>query len=76
MKKKQIVLYLAEDIAYLVHVGLRNWTDDPSSGKAWDAISEMDDGAWEQLCEAVAGEIYPRIRRAFTIQFKENVRPK
>ncbi len=70
MKKKEIVENLGQDIAYLVHVGLRKWTDHPASSKAWKGIALMDDGSWEDLCKIVANEIYTPMRKAFKKQFK------
>lgn len=36
-----------EQIAIGMHTGLRKGSEAPSSGPLWRAISESDDGAWE-----------------------------
>lgn len=73
MNKKQIVQFMANDIAYGIHVGLRKYTDHKSSSIAWKAIGEMaDDEAWLPLCEIVANDIYPLIRKEIAKQIKSN----
>lgn len=71
MNKKQIVENLASGIGGLLHTGLRKWTDDPQSGVAWRAISEMDDEEWLNVCRQVAEYIYPEFRKAIIKQIKK-----
>lgn len=71
MNKGRIVENMSEDMAYLIHVGLRKWCEDPQANNAWKAISEMEDDAWINLCKNVAEEIYIPMRKAFKKQFNE-----
>lgn len=77
LTKKKVVDMLAEDIGYMVHVGLRKWTEHPESMNAWRAIRKMaDDGAWAELSKLLAGELYPSWRKVFYAQFKANQKGK
>lgn len=69
-EKKCTVDNLGENIAVLIHTGLRKWCDDPNSGEIWRLIHEMEDGQWENLCRLVANEIYTPMRKAFKKQLK------
>lgn len=69
MTKKEIVKNLGEDIAILLHTGLRKWCTDPQSSIAWRAIARMNEEEWKNLCETVAGEVYEPMRKAFKEQF-------
>lgn len=69
--KARITDEMAQEIGTLVHTGLRKWTDDPESGTAWKAITEMKDGAWRDLMWIVADMMYTPARKAFREQLKE-----
>lgn len=55
--RKEKIEELASIIGEGVHTGLRKYSEHPQSGPAWKAISKIDDGSWENICEIVAEQI-------------------